>query len=266
MASLPQGDARWVVAQGIPDVPLRRPRDLRILTAHLLIDRAWHSPIASDGIGPRSETADAQTRRGLQRYVRESSRPTGMTDATIRARIEVHGDGAVMVAFTRGGALPREGRQRGQVPIDDLASTAIDFFALLWEARTTLRVASDYTARLTVTPPTEVFRRPDPQTPGGYLPWDEEHRVRGYLPVTGPIVAGEGLEGAARSWFDLAIDAINQTGYAWWPRGVDELVDRMQRGHPRPDGSGSPAPDTDRQDAALGRPVTNDRLDARRAT
>jgi hypothetical protein len=59
-------------------------------------------------------------------------------------------------------------------------------------------------------------------------------------------VAGEGLEGAARSWFDLAVDAINQTGYAWWPLGVDELVSRMEHGYRRPDGSGGATPHGDR--------------------
>jgi hypothetical protein len=75
----------------------------------------------------------------------------------------VHGDGAIAVVFTRDGAIPGEGHQSSQVPITDIESTVLDFLALLLGTRGTLKVAGDYTARLTVHPPTQIFRRPDPR-------------------------------------------------------------------------------------------------------
>lgn len=56
-------------------------------------------------------------------------------------------------------------------------------------------MTSDYTARITVTPPTQVFRVPSHQLAGAYESFSEEARVFGYSPVSGPIIATEGLEG-----------------------------------------------------------------------
>lgn len=205
---------RWVVAQAVPEIPLLRPRELQLPTANGIINRAWASPLASR-FGPRDLTRDVPTRRGLQRFTRQGHRTiTAASGAVARGRVEVHGDGTVIAAFTRDGAIPGEGRQLGQVPIDDIEATGLDFFALLWQLSQELNVTSDYTARLTVHPPTQIFRRPDPTLADHLQPWDEEHRVYGYAPVDGPVLTGEGLEVALTSWVDIVSDAVNQTGTA----------------------------------------------------
>lgn len=224
VASLPGGDSNWVVALAVPDVLLPRPRELKQATAHRIIERAWTYTSLIQDFGPRDLTVGSSTRRGLQSFVRQGSKTlSGGGGAVARARIELHGDGSVAVAFTQDGAIPREQRQRSQVPLDNFRAVAHNLFALLWESRAALRVASDYTARITVTPPTQIFRIPDPVVRDAYQPWNESHRIYNYAPVTGPIIASEGREGALRSWFELADDAINQTGYNW-PLDPDRVL------------------------------------------
>lgn len=203
---------RWIVVQAVPDVPHPRPRDLTLLTANRLISRAWQSPLASQ-FGPRELTDGMQTRRGVQRFTRRGQRPlTAASGAVARGNVEVHGDGSVVAAFTRDGAINGEGRQLTQVPIADIESTALDFFALLWQTSQELSVASDYTVRLAVHPSTEIFRRSDSTLVGQFQQWNENDRVYGYAPIDGPIITGEGLETALSSWIDLVTDAVNQAG------------------------------------------------------
>ena len=131
----------------------------------------------------------------------------------MRARIEVHGDGAIAVGFTRDGVFsPREPLQRGHVAIQDIEQTGLEFFALLWTAAQTLKVSVDYMARIGVVPTTQLFRRSDPHLRGEFLPFNEAHRVLGYRPIDGPVLASAGLDGALTSWFDLVVDAVNQAG------------------------------------------------------
>lgn len=183
--ALPGGDSTWVVAFAVPDVPLPRPRDLHFGTAHGIIERAWASTLVGE-FGPRALTSDANTRRGLQRFVRQGKRPlTAAGGAVARGRVEVHGDGSVAVAFTRDGAIRGEGQQRSQVALDDFEAVARDLLAVLWEARRRLRVASDYTARIAVTPPSEIFRVPDAAMKGAYQVWDETSRRHSFQATTG---------------------------------------------------------------------------------
>lgn len=201
---------RWVVALAVPDRPLPRPRHLQLAEAAGIIDRAWE--LRRQSFGPGDLTVGEQTRRGLQRFFRTGRREiTAARPAIARARVEVHGDGTVAVAFTRDGAIPGEGHQATQVPIDDIEATGLDFFALLWAVRTVLGISGDYTARLTMSPPTQIFRRPDPVLRGEYQRWDQQ-RVYGYLPVDGPVLTSEGLESALTSWVETVGDAVNQAG------------------------------------------------------
>lgn len=213
-SSLPQNtQLRWVVAFAIPDQPNTRPRTLTQQKANVIIESAWRSPLA-DQFGPADLTRPETTRRGLRRFTRVGSRASSQTgSAKARARVEVHGDGTVAVAFTRDGAIPGEGHQSSQVPINDIESTALDFLALLLTVRRGLKVTGDYTARLTVHPPTEIFRRPDPVMGGRFVPWDEQ-RVYGYRPVDGPIIGTAGRDDVLSSWVDIVTDAVNQAGAA----------------------------------------------------
>ncbi len=206
-------DLRWVVAFAVPDQPNTRPRALTQSKANAIIERAWTSPLAGR-FGAADLTRDEQTRRGLRRYTRAGHRTIRSAgSAKARGRVEVHGDGTIAAAFTRDGALPGEAHQRTQVPIADIEATALDFLALLLSVRTTLGMSGDYTARLTVHPPTQIFRRSDSSMQGHFVPWDEQ-RVYGYRPVDGPIIGTAGRRELISSWVDVVADAVNQAGSA----------------------------------------------------
>lgn len=206
-------DVRWVVAMAVPDHLLTQPRDLTLSRANGIINRAWSSPLCAS-FGPKELTESSNTTRGLHRFTRVGRREIHRAQpAVARSRIEIHGDGTIAVAFTRDGALPGEGRQHTQVPVTDIESTALDFFALLWQTRSELGVQGDYAARVTVHPPTEIFRKPDSTLQGHLQPWDEQ-RVYGYVPIDGPILIGDGRETALGSLVALATDAVNQAGAA----------------------------------------------------
>ena len=90
-------------------------------------------------------------------------------------------------------------------------STAVHFLALLLATRTALGLNSDYTARLTVHPPAEVFRRRDPAVGSAFVPTDGL-RVFGYRPVDGLIVGTASRDELMSSWVDIVTDAVNQAG------------------------------------------------------
>lgn len=206
-------DLRWVVAFAVPDQPHSRPRVLTQSKATAIIERAWASPLAQN-FAAADLTRQELTRRGLRRFTRAGSRSiSAAAPAKARARVEVHGDGTIALAFTRDGALPGEGHQRTQVPIVDIESAAMDFLALLLSARASLGMSSDYTARLTVSPPTEIFRRSDSVEMGHFVPWDQQ-RVYGYRPVDGPVLGTAGRSDLIASWVDIVTDAMNQAGSA----------------------------------------------------
>lgn len=206
-------DTHWVIAMAIPETPLPRPRALQSQTADRIIEHAWTQWPIPGGLGPKDLTYNEPTRRGLQRFIRAGGRTVrAITSAMMQARVEVHGDGAIAVAFTRDGVFSREPVQRSDVAIQDIEQTGVEFFALLWSAARTLTVNGDYMARIGVAPTTQLFRRSDPHLRGEFLPFDEAHRIPGYRPVDGPILASAGLDAALNSWFDLVIDAVNQTG------------------------------------------------------
>lgn len=206
-------DLRWVVAFAVPEQPNSRPRALTQNTANAIIERAWASPLAQK-FAAAALTRQELTRRGLRRFTRAGSRSiSAATPAKARARVEVHGDGTIALAFTRDGALPGEGHQSTQVPIVDIKSAAMDFLALLLSARTSLGMSGDYTARLTVSPPTQIFRRSDSGVMGHFMPWDQQ-RVYGYRPVDGPVIGTAGRSELIASWVDIVTDAVNQAGSA----------------------------------------------------
>lgn len=204
-------DLRWVVAFAVPDQPTTRPRALSQFKADGIIERAWQSPLAQN-FAAADLTRHESTRRGLRRYTRSGTRPiNGASSAKARGRVEIHGDGTIALAFTRDGALPGEGHQRTQVPVVDIESAALNFLALLLSARETLGTNGDYTVRLTVTPPTEIFRRGDAGQLGRFQPWDEQ-RVYGYRPVDGSVIGTAGRTELISSWVDVVTDAVNQAG------------------------------------------------------
>jgi hypothetical protein len=206
-------DAHWTVAMSVPESPAQRPRDLSQRRAHHIFEGAWRSPLSGRSFGPANLTGNEATRRGLLSFNRTGRRHFPAINARARARVEVHGDGTVAVAFTRGGAFPNEGCQPSHVATSDIEQTGLDLFALLWASRQALGITGDYSMRITVDPPTQIFRMPDPIMAGHFAPFRESDRVFAYRQVDGPILANEGLESALSSWLDVMTDAVHQTGF-----------------------------------------------------
>ncbi len=205
-------DLRWVVAFAVPDQPTSRPPSPDPQQGSTQSSSVPEPPalIAASLLQPDSQCS---TRRGLRRFTRTGDRTIGAPDPSkARARVEIHGDGTVALAFTRDGAIPGEGRQRTQVPIVDIESAAKDFLALLLSVRSGLGVGGDYTARLTVSPPTEIFRRAGLSVTD-FVPWDQQ-RVYGYRPVDGSIIGTAGRSELIASWVDIVTDSVNQAGAA----------------------------------------------------
>lgn len=211
LSTIDQGNSvHWVAAIAVPNQPNAR-RSLSIAKANAVIDHAVRSPICGN-FGALELVESLTTKRGLRRFTRTGDRTLSKL-ATARGHVEVHNDGAIAVAFTRHGYIRGEGGyQPNQVPIVDIESTARDFLALLLATRTGLGVSGDYTARLTVHPTTQLFRRSDYVLSGHFINWDEEHRVHGYRPVDGPIIGTASRDEVISSWVAVVTDAVNQAG------------------------------------------------------
>lgn len=219
--------SHWVLAMAVPDSPARPTPAWGPVQADDILSTAWSSTLRRGGLGPRDLTEQMNTRPGYRSFVRQGRRAfLADRSATARARTEVHADGTVAVAFTRDGGFDGEFRQPGHVAITDFEAAGLDLFALLWAARTELGVTGDYTARITVYPPTQIFRAPNRNSPG-FVPFHESERVLAYRPVNGAILADEGRPGALRTWVDLINDAVNQTGFAS-VINIDELLTQQR--------------------------------------
>jgi hypothetical protein len=154
-------------------------------------------------------------RRGLRRYSQiGSSTPTnsGGATATIRVIAEVHFDGSVGVAITRGGAFGRDERPDDRMlATSDLDQAALNLFTLAQQTASELHVHGDYQAFLTVEPAVALFRRPDPLLGSVFQEFSEADRIGIFHPVTGPFLMSQGTESRLDSLVDFAEDAVNQT-------------------------------------------------------
>lgn len=211
----------WVVAVARPDTPLpARPRLLDMETAGSVFERAWRSAghghiqtaVAADYV-----LSDVPVRRGLRRF---SQIGTAVTDAAVggqqprvRAIAEVHADGSVGVALTRGGSFHRDDITDDRaLATTDLDQVALNLFMLAQSAAQTLRVSGDYEAMLSVEPAIgSFFRRPDPRLLGHFQPFTADDRIGAFRPVLGPLLLSQGGPTALDSLVDLAEDAVNQT-------------------------------------------------------
>lgn len=154
-------------------------------------------------------------RRGLRRYSQTGSRTPARSDgatATIRVIAEVHFDGSVGVAITRGGVFERDERPDDRMlATSDLDQVALNLFTLAHQTASELHVPGDYQALLTVEPAGALFRRPDPALSGVFQRFSEDDRIGIFHPVTGPILMSQEAETRVDSLVDFAEDAINQT-------------------------------------------------------
>lgn len=211
-----KGGPTWVVAVAVPDVPYPRPREFSLEQANAIFG-AVCLPGLPATVGALELCQDQNTRIGLRRYRRHAVRVITLPkqpQAKLQGRVELHGDGSVVVAATRdtgylGG--PATGGP-GEVAIRDLEQVGLDLLRVLRESQRRRGFHTDYAARLGISPSTQIFRRSDPSILGHFVPFDESHRVLDFQTVDGPIIGSRDESDLVASTFDVITDVVNQTG------------------------------------------------------
>ncbi len=224
-ASASQDNGAWIVAVARPERPLpAQPRLLDRSTAAVIFSRAWNSPWRDHlqpAVSAQFVLQNAQTRRGLRRFRQNGIHRTtalGSSQGCIRVVAELHCDGSVGLALTRGGALhPTEFADTRHLVCTDLDQVALDVFTLARQAAQDLGVTGDYEVRLSVEARSGVLFRHWEETPGKHLrEFSEEDRVPPFIPVKGVFSMSDGLDAALESLEEIAQDAVNQTGAVSW--------------------------------------------------
>lgn len=212
----------WIVAIARPERPLlANPRALDLTKARAIFAGAWQGRWAydlTDAIAADRVLADVQPKRALRRFRQTGSQETramGSSRGRIRAIAEVHHDGSVGLAISRGGALhPGEFADDRFLASTDLDQAALSLFNLVRQAAEDLRVLSDYDVVLSVESSAGALFRHPSDIVGHLREFSEEDRVPPFQPVEGAIVMSAGRDVALDSLIDLAEDAVNQTGAA----------------------------------------------------
>lgn len=211
----------WIVAIARPERPLpASPRVLDLTKARAIFAHAWQSRWAYElveAVAADRVLADVQPKRALRRF-----RQTGLHEVRamgsfgggrIRAIAEVHHDGSVGLAISRGGVIhPNEFADDRFLASTDLDQAALSLFHLVRQTAQDLRVLSDYDVVLSVESNAGALFR-HPSGIGGHLRvFSEEDRVPPFQPVEGVLVMSAGRDAALDFLIDLAEDAVNQTG------------------------------------------------------
>lgn len=200
---------RWIIGIAQPLQPRLDERRLSATSARRFLEasRRYFKP---DGLSPLVEVQNIDARIGLRRFIFSSTRVQG--PSAVSSRVEVHGNGALAIAFTRGGLLGAKEHETEHVPTEDIERTAKDLTALILQAVESGSVLSDYLVRVGVESKTQVFRRPDPSLRGHYQPYDESQRVKNHQPVDAVIVTQYGREQLLESAAELLTDLMEQVG------------------------------------------------------
>lgn len=214
LLTLVPGDG-WIVVMASPARPSTSPAEFTQYEA----EQIFRSGFAGSYGGLRpNRLSEEQTRIGLRRFSRRhTSQATG--GQTIQAYVEVHQDGAVALAFNRGGDFPDiDGRvpqgpvYRRQVAIDDIYSVLRDLAQVLWAARKVRGSVGSYRARLAM-PGVTHFRRKDPGVHGAFQRVNEERdRVVSYRPIEGWLSDAGGDTSVLEGLLALLVDAHAQAG------------------------------------------------------
>lgn len=213
-----QAGGAWVIATARPEILLPlRPRSMDLDKSAAIFDRAWRSPLGhylKSGVSAEFVLRDVPPRRGLRRFSQIGINNTRAIDGgRVRAIAELHLDGSVGIALTRGGFFgPNDSGDGSALATFDLDQAVLDLFILASQAAQDLQVASDYEVLVSVEPAVgSYFRRPDPMLGGHFRQFTEEDRIGAFQPVTGTFLIAQGSDTAVDSLVDVAEDAVNQT-------------------------------------------------------
>lgn len=232
----------WVTVMAAPERPFKRTEGFEIYTASDVFKVGLSDP--RNDLSPALLLRGADTRVGLRRFTRRRSVLGSDGEFEIQAYAEVHSDGAVAVAFSRGGyyppfeARPRAigpgvqqptnvpGSGRTHIAIADIKDTISDFERLLWSMRQAFQVSGPYRARLWVPPPTTHVRRDRPRKPHEFQPADDERdAVHGFRAIDARLTDDRGDESVLESVVEILADALAQAGVEEiYPTDVEGLI------------------------------------------
>lgn len=201
----------WLVIVASPVQPRPSRQRMKKATARYILSKAWDRTAPDpSSISPAWMLNGVDVRSGLRRF-RQMAGFSGDLASRVRGAAEVHNDGSVVFAMTRGGYYgPNDtdsfvGPTLGDTDLDDACEA---MFHILWLTAEQLGVASDYELRLAVNPPTTTFRRRNYR--GSFTPVAAEDHAPNFLPVVVDIPVTLGRDQTAEAFVDVARDALHQ--------------------------------------------------------
>lgn len=215
------GGPSWVVGVAQPIHPVENDRRLSGISARRFLGDAIKNYFPTKGISAFQElvSTGSDPKRGLRHFYFTAKRPLG--NATIRARVEIHGNGSLAIAFTRDGVTGANVRRPNFVPIDDVQNHAKELIALILHATESHTVLSDYRLRVSVEPTTQAFLRPDPHIHGQYQQFTSEHYIPNHRPIDATIISQYGRHQLLTSAAELLEDINAQFGYHTSPTAAE---------------------------------------------
>src|SRR5699024_3521466 len=145
---------------------------------------------------------------GLRHYFWTSHRL--LEERAIRARVEVHQDGALAVGFTRDGLLHPQDINPDHAAVDDIEKIGLDLVALNQTQQAAREHLGDYVVTMNVAPKATISRRPDTQLHGLYTTFSDNDVFPVFRPVKGTVVTTLGRPELLSSAMDIINDAMNQ--------------------------------------------------------
>ena len=215
----------WVVAAAHPMQPHPDPRRLSKIGATRFLNIVDRHPWVEnrpwgDKISPLYLTSGSDVRYGLKLYHRTRSEKSDL-GKTWTSRVEVHGNGAVAVGFTRDGELNRDDAHQGHVPITDIEAVGLDLAAMILLMVHAGNTVGDYQVKIGLSSAPEAFRTPASGMRGRYYPADDRYQTQGLQPVEGIAITQLGRTQMLESVTDLIGDAMRQIGSAYQQTGSD---------------------------------------------
>lgn len=199
----------WTVAIALPMSPPSYTRHLTQELAEQIYVQASRAPWNDHSMtGLKEALQGSTTRRGLRHYFWTSQRVS--KERAIRARVEVHQDGSLVVGFTRDGLLHPQDIKPDHAAIDDIEKTGLDLVALILTQQAARGHLGDYDVTINVAPRATIFRKPDTQLHGLYTTFSNNDVFPVFRPVKGTVVTTLGRPELLSSAIDIINDAMNQ--------------------------------------------------------
>src|SRR5690625_4590712 len=199
----------WTVAIALPMSPPSYTRHLTQELAEQIYVQASRAPWNDHSMtGLKEALQGSTTRRGLRHYFWTSQRVS--KERAIRARVEVHQDGSLVVGFTRDGLLHPQDIKPDHAAIDDIEKTGLDLVALILTQQAARGHLGDYDVTINVAPRATIFRKPDTQLHGLYTTFSNNDVFPVFRPVKGTVVTTLGRPELLSSAIDIINDTMNQ--------------------------------------------------------